>query len=299
MKRILAVLSLLALTVLFLGSECKKKTFVTDSTYTEEITSFILGDNDGKELFKPVSLTEESFFLDSTSLRYYYRFDSSTRKISVIIADSPKAIYPYSSVYDALARVQDVLYGHMYRITGDDTVHAYKMIDSLNRFAYFLKLYSDNYNYRGWRFWGFIGGVFQPYLNPGVRVINDLYGKKISAVPPPKEPPSPLSSYPNDAFYFREDSIAKFPLGDSLTLLSSIRDLLFVEQGDSIIGPLNTVPYNSQHRTGWRIPAASNKFYHLILFDLPGRFSVRIVNHVPESTLIKTNDYFIPYKVDI
>jgi hypothetical protein len=281
-------------TILILADAgCQKSTFETDSTYAEEIQNFILRDRDGKELFKPIYISESKFLYGLSQDTSFYRFDSTKRRIYVTISDSARDIYPYTGIYDALARVQDVMWGNMYRVKGIDTIRAYRVLDTLTRYGYFLKLYDDNYQYRGWRFKGFIGGYYQPYIAPEERTISGSNGPKSPAIAPAAAPPDLHSTY---GYYIRDDSIPKYPLGDSVTLTSTARDLIFTENGDTLLAPLNALPSNSHYSVKWRIPTNSNTLYHLILFDIKGRFTVK--NNV-DSTLIKVNDYFIPYKVDI
>jgi hypothetical protein len=131
-------------------SGCSKRTFTTDSTYAEEMQRFIVDSEDGRELFNPNIFSGRSFYPHYDSLHlYFYTIDSSRRSIGISVGNKPVDIFPFESIYDALGTVRDTYYGHLNRVVGNDTVPAYKVTNSLTRYAYFLKLYNDYYEYRG------------------------------------------------------------------------------------------------------------------------------------------------------
>ncbi|SYZ73336.1 hypothetical protein TRIP_C21454 [Candidatus Zixiibacteriota bacterium] len=286
---------ILVIMIIFWG--CKKRTFTVESTYAEEMQRFIVDSDDGRELYRQDIFSDRPFYAYYDSLHlYFYSIDSSHRRIRINIGSHVTDVYPYESIYNALGTVWDVYYGHLNRIDGADTVPAYILVDTLIRYAYFLKLYDDSYDYHGWRFWGFIGGKYNPVASQGGRVFGTA-GNVSWPATPPGIPPVPGDS---GGYYINDDFIPKFSLADSLTLLTNIPDIIFVEKGDSGVAPIKAATYSTRFRAGWRLPSQTTELYHLIFFDIPGRFKVdTLQDNSVESTLIKTYDYIIPFKADI
>jgi hypothetical protein len=304
MSKIYATACLFLIYAILSGSGCRKKTFESDSTYAEEMTNFINADRDGKALFGLNIFSDASFLTNDTllgdsTIRCFYKYDSTVRKVSITIADTPSDIYPYQYVYDALAKIIDVGYGDVYRIIGIDTLYAYKLLDSLIRYAYFVKLYNDSYIYRGWRLLGYVQGPYMPYLEPGNRRIVGNGNISMSAVPAPGVPPNVLDSYQHNRNFIPDDTIPKFQLGDSLTLYSKIRDVIFTENGSDDVKALNVIPYQTYYRIGWRGPSATDMLYHLVRFNIPGKLLIKYVGGQADTTYLKIDDYVIPFKIDI
>jgi hypothetical protein len=304
MGKILTAAILLFILIVIFGSGCKKNTFETDSTYSEEMINYIDNDIDGRDLFSKNIFSDSSFvpndtLLGNSEIRCYYKYDSIVRNITVTIADQPSDIYPFEYVYDALARVIDVGYGHVYKINGPDLIPSYKLIDSLTRYAYFVKLYNDSYIYRGWRLFGYIQGPYIPYLDPGKEKLIAGTNISLAANPPIGVPPNVASTDPHNRNYIMDDSIPKFPLNDSLTLYSDLNDIIFTEVNSEKVGALNTILNQSKYKTGWRITAVSDKLYHLVRFNLAGKFAIKFISGKADTTYLKSIDYVIPYKADI
>ena len=171
------------------------------------------------------------------------------------IATAPHDIYGNNSIYDAVVRGNDNFYGKMYKIVGVDTSLYHPIEINLNRFAYFLKLYPDNYGYHGWRFWGYsVDNLTSVYYG----TFTARSGKSFSAY---------QSGYPLDAnstlgnrlgFYFiTKNEITKLTPGDSLTYQSSLSYRVFAETSD---GKRRYIDM-TENEGGWRIPSAGDKFY--------------------------------------
>ncbi len=258
------------------------------------IRSFVLDTEEGHALFSTNLYSSDPFLFEGSGQPCFYGFDSTRRSVNVTLAKNPKDIPPYTGIYDALAKVTDNFYGKVMRISGTDTTRAYNMQNTIVRYGYFIKPFADWYPNRGWEFWGFIGGKYSPGLIPGNRSIIGSDGLTMPALPPQGPPPSP-SSGSSAGYYINFDDIKKFPPGDSLTLKSSEKDLVFIETDMGMIKPLNVISAGNGFQTGWKVPPETNKLYHLMTFDRSGYFVVDTIGQAIESTLIKRDDYVIPY----
>ena len=271
--------------------------------YYREITNYINNSLDGSELFSTNLYPEDApFAMDESGDLYFYRVENVSRSItmdSLDLFEPSKQIYPFQYTRDVVASIDDDFSGNIYRIRGSDTTLAYKFESSLQRFAYFIKMFGDTYQYHGWRFWAYSG------LNFSIdgSFANDT-GLTISAMP------TNVSSLPNyrlGRYYIVEDYIAKYSLGDTITFSSIYPERLFYRDQSDTIKAFNTVLNDGDQNTGMRIPAATDVFYQLITFDSDEsgyHFKVDTVSAageaiVVESTLVKRGDYVIPFKVDI
>jgi len=272
--------------------------------YAREMRNYINNSLDGRELYSTDIYPEEiSFAIDESGDLYLYRVDNVVRVISIDSLDlyePEKYIYPFNYIRDAVAVVDDEFTGYLRRIRGEDTTLAYKFESSLQRFAYFFKMYDDNYQYHGWRFWAYsclnysIDGCFKSYDS-------SLTFCAIATAP------SSLPNYRLGRYYVQEDDIPKLPLGDSISFWSDYPERLFVRNNSEDLMGINTNLIDGKYRTGWRIPQATNVFYNIITFDSneSGYYfkvdtvSVAGESLVVESTFVKRGDYIIPYKVDI
>ncbi len=276
---------------------------VDSVNYLREIKNFINNSLDGKELYSTNLYPENApFAMDESGDLYFYRVENKSRSITVDSLDlyEPlKVIYPFDLTRDAVAAIDDDFSGKIYRIRGNDTTMAYKFENSLQRFAYFIKIYGDTYQYHGWRFWAYSG------LNYS---IDGAFASDSGATFDAK--PVNASSLPNSRlgrYYILEDDMAKLPLGDSLTFSSNYSERLFYRDRSDSIKTFNTILDNGKHKTGLRIPQSTDVFYQLITFDSNEsgyHFKVDTVSAagetlVVESTLVKRSDYVIPFKVDI
>ncbi len=280
---------------------------VDSVNYLREIKNYLNNSLDGQELFSTDLYPEDApFAMDESGDLYFYRVENLSRSITVDSLDlyEPlKVIYPFDLTRDAVAVIDDDFSGKIYRIRDNgttlDTTLAYKFENSLQRFAYFIKIYGDTYQYHGWRFWAYSG------LNYSIdgAFANDsgttFYATPVNA--------SSLPNYRLGRYYILEDEIAKLPLGDSITFSSIYPERLFYRDRSDTIKAFNTILDDGTHKTGWQIPLATDIFYQLITFDSNEsgyHFKVDTVSAagealVVESTLVKRGDYVIPFKVDI
>lgn len=277
--------------IVFLSVSCDKKTFTTDSTYAEEIESFIVDSENGKELFSQEIYARGPFSLNDTTVKYLLTIDSVIRKIRILIGSSPKDVPPYRSVYDASARIDDDYFGSLSRIVGTNLEPSYLFKSNVVRHAYFLKLYGDAYEYRGWRFWGFNGANATRRIEASSgKIFNaaELVRFDISASP---------TQLLNLANYLPVDDIPNFPFADSLTLVSSNRDIISVRNVQDSLTAVECRIQGSTFKAGWKLPGATSRYYHLLTFQMPGIFMIDSTLSPPETTLVKKLDFIIPISI--
>lgn len=291
-NRIAVVLAVLALVLLVAGCDPQDPTY---TTYYDEIKSFIMDSEDGRELFTTNIYPEEPFHIDDT-LMVLYLFDSIARSIDIDISDKPRDIYGFNSKYEAVARISDKYHGGLYRISDNDTTLYLETEIRLERYAYFLKLYDDGYQYHGWRFWGYAAANASDTL---YGTFTSQSGEVFSAAQGDDSPTSGLGNY-----FILKNNIPRLPLNDSLTYLSDFEDIIFAETADGKIRGLNSITEGLKYKTGWRIPSATSKFYHLITFDGPWtmEYDTTYIDSVVfyvDTALLKLHDFAIPYKANI
>lgn len=271
--------------------------------YLREMSNFINNSLDGKELYSTDIYPEEAPFpLDESDDLYFYRVENVSRSITVDSLDlyePPRNIYPFDYIRDAVAVIDDDFTGDIFRIRDNDTILAYKFESSLQRFAYFMKMYDDNLEYHGWRFWGYscLGYSIDGHFASDSGQVFTATPVNVSSLP----------NYRLGRYYVVEDFIAKLPLGDSITFSSNYQERLFCRDQSETIKAFNTVLDNGTYKTGWQIPLATDVFYQLISFDSDESgfyFKVDTLSAegealVVESTLVKRGDYVIPFKIDI
>jgi len=284
--------------IYMLPAGCSKNPSVVEYSYEDLIRSYVQDSEDGKALFSPDLYSSDAFAYGDAGERCFYIFDSTRRIENIAFGKNPKNIPPYDGVYDALVTITDKYYGSMMRVNGADTVRGYDVQNTVTRYGYFIKPFDDWYPYRGWEIWGFIGGKYTPDLPAGNRLLSGQSGASMPEIPPLGPPPSIGSNY-SSGYYINFDDIKKFPPGDSMTLASHEKDLVFVEGNAGAIKPFNLSAAGNDYKAGWRIPAETDKVYHLLTFDRGGYFVVDTVGQAVESTLIKTDDYVIPYGISL
>ena len=264
------------------------------ATYQDEINRFLADSEDGKELFTTVLYPDTPFYIDDTPL-IFYKIDSSRRRIEIDISDNPKNIYGFNSVYDAVAAIEDKFFGNYYMIENNDTSLLYNGDAILHRYGYFLKLYSDDYDYHGWRFWGY----------SATKAFDSLYGSfrnndglTFSVEVAQSLPNSGLGNY----FVLKND-IPSLPANDSLIYTSSTRDRIFAEQSDYKIGTLNTMLSGAEYMARWKIPPASTKFYHIIVLEGPLDIKVDTTFYADsihvDTSIFKHGDLAVPYRISL
>lgn len=280
-----------ALTLILIIAGCGERD-VAGIDYDREIRSFIRDSLDGQELFSTDIYPQDSpFSLDETTDLYYYRVDNVERTIAIDFSSEPRDIYPHNDVYDAVASITDNFFGRLYRIRDNDTTLAYNFESKLERYAYFLKLYGNAYEYHGWRFWGY------SCLNYSIDGVFSIDGNGTF-------PATRSSSLPNfrlGGYYVVKHDIPVLSFGDSLTFSSGFKERIMAEDHNEIIRGLNAVLDGDIYKIGWRIPPASSEFYHLITIDSDvSGYHFREVEGeggVIDSILVKVGDYAIPYAI--
>lgn len=271
--------------------------------YVREIRNYINNSLDGKELYATDLYPEEvPFAMDESGDLYYYRVNNVARSISIDSLDlfePVKIIYPFDYTRDVVAVIDDDFSGEIYRIRDNDTTLAYKFESSLQRFAYFIKMYGDTYQYHGWRFWAYSGlnySIDGAFSSDSGKV---FYATAVNS--------ASLPNYRLGRFFILDDLIAKLPLGDSVSFSSIYPERIFYRDRSDTIKAFNAVLEEGNYITGWKIPLATDVFFQLITFDSDESgfyFKVDTLSAegetlVIESTLVKRGDYVIPFKVDI
>ncbi len=289
--------------IIFAGLFSCGKIPVDRVDYLREMKNFINNSLDGKELYSMEIYPEDSpFAIDESDDLYFYRVENVSRLITVDSLDlyePPKDIYPFNYTRDAVAVIDDNFTGKLYRIRDNDTTVAYEFESNLQRFAYFIKMYGDNLQYHGWRFWAYsclnysIDGTF-----------TSDSGKTFDAMPTNV---SDLPNYRLGRYYIVEDYMAKLPLGDSISFSSNYPERFFYRDRSDTVKAFNTVLNDGTYQAGCQIPQATDIFYQLITFDSNesgyyfrvDTLSAEGETLVVESTLVKRGDFVIPFKVDI
>jgi hypothetical protein len=287
---------IISLSLIAIG--CGDNPTVISYSYSDMINSYIVDSEVGKALFSPQVYSEGFFIFGDSNQPHAFRFDSVKRSINIVIGTNRKDIASYEDIYDALATVTDSYFGALVRAAEADTIPVYKFESVIKRYGYFIKALGDSYPYRGWIFWGFVGGRYNPSVGPGNRLIKAASGITIEATPPTDNPPDPRSRM-TSGYYINFDDIKTVPLGDSFTYQSNEPDILFVEDSKGIRTPVNLTQAGASYKTGWRTPEDSDTLYHIVTIIRPGEFIVDTIGQAVESTLFKEDDYVIPYRFDL
>jgi len=265
------------------------------TTYPEEMVHFIEDSEDGQELFTINVYPDDAYYANDT-LMILLKIDSVSRDYEFDIDSSLRDIEGFDDVMNAVTSILDIFRGNIYVVSGADTTFYHPFISYLSRRAHFLKLYDDNYEYHGWRFWGY--SVVQPSGSP--------QGDFISAGD------TEFSTKPTDTLgywpywrYYNKNNIAYLAKGDSVTFESSQQLNVFVRSGRDNISAIRCQPFGGIYKTGWRAPASGSIFYNLAtvegIWDLdidttiiPGEGITGI-----DTTIVKMRDLAIPFKIDI
>jgi len=297
MSKLQGIIRLLMVLFALAVSGCEKNPEITHTTYQEEMISFIADSQEGRELFSQNLYPDSGESFTQSYYKLFYDFDSVKRTYKVDIAEAPHDIYSHNSIYDAVVNVNDYFYGKMSKIVGIDTTIYHPVEINLNRFAYFLKLYTDNYAYHGWRFWGYsVDNLTLLYYG----TFTSRSGKSFSAYQSGDLPDSNSTLGSKLGFYYiTKNSITKLPPGDSLTYRTSLSYRTFAETGD---GKRRLIEMNGDEG-GWRMPSSSDKFYRLITLEGPFEFRIDTTGTGPsqviDTVMIRNSDVIIPFKVDI
>ncbi|UCD18006.1 MAG: hypothetical protein JSV44_03620 [Candidatus Zixiibacteriota bacterium] len=290
------ILTVLLGGIIIAGFGCQDEHEIFNPTYRDQLLRLIVDTDDGREIYSANLFPDESFARDDSDDRYFYLIESRDRSISIVIANEPKKIDPYESIYDALATIIDVYIGSIQRINpGGDTTLAYPFRSTIVRYAYFLKLFNDSYPYLGWRLWGY----YSPGNNPTAdrRMVSSSGHVQMSLNGQFNNPPNPLGYYNTN--YLLYDDAPIFPLGDTITYTSDVDDLCQAQTGAASFKMVNTEADASSYKGGWRIINSKDPFHRLILIESAGVFHVDILDPgipVVESSLVRTEDYVVFYK---
>ena len=255
-----------------------------------EITRYILESEDGKELYTTDIFPAEPFYI-AENTQILYIIDSSKRVIDIDFLTSGTNFYSYDNLPVAEADVIDEFTGNAVKLVFGDTAGIYPLSYTVTRTGYFVKLYDDSYNYRGWRFWGYGTGEMDP---PGS--FSNQTGTVFST-----DPPETLAVAPRWR-YFEKNQIVTLSVGDSLTFICDTAASVFTSVGGGAVVGHGTVLEGGDYMTGWRV-SASEKFYRLIGIDMPWEFKIDtiyisidpLVIEI-DTSLIKSNSLFIPFK---
>jgi len=290
MRRLFFVISMLSLMAVILSWIACDSNDPVSTSDEYELTRFIVDSEDGKELYTIELFPDAPFYInDNTEI--YYRFDSNTRVIDIDYGASGTNFYGYDNIPVADVNVIDAYYGEAYKIVDGDTTERYPLVNNVTRMAYFLKLYDDSYNYRGWRFWGYATASIDPPGNFAV-----LSGPTFST-----DPPETLNVTPRWV-YFEKNQITALSAGDSITFnCNSAANIMTLNSSGDIVG-FGTTPQGGDHITGWRLPTTS-RFYQLIMVDMPWNytFDTTFISLDPlivtvDTSINKSADPIIPYK---
>ncbi len=283
---------------------CDKKPTVASLSYEQEMINYISGTEEGRELYSLDLFPDMSEqFKDRLGYVVTYEFDSTRRHYDIDTSDigGPADMYGFADIYDAVVRIDDTLYGKLNRIIGDSIIFYRYVKIAVTRYAYFLKLYTDDYSHRGWRFWGYGVDNLDPQQYGSFETSS---GSSFSAFQSGDvlDVKSPLKNKVGFYFVFKNNMI-KLQLGDSLTYRGLNRDILFAEKKDGIRHNINLISDGSNYIGGWRTPSGSDKFYRLITFEGPYFEKIDTVTvgggQQIYTTRIRYSDVVIPFKVDI
>jgi len=290
MKRLLwriAILSILAMVPVWMGCDEEDDPYITSDDF--EITRYLEDSEDGVELYTTSLFPDEPVYIDD-STQIFYEIDSVSRSITIDYGTSGRDFYGYDNIATAVADVDDILFGTAYKIINGDTTEAHPLTDNIARSGYFLKLYNDNYNYRGWRFWGYSSSLIIPR---GTFTVPNL--PQFST-----DPPETLSGSPSWV-YFEKNQIVALAAGDSITFVCDEAANIFAPGVGGISG-YGPIADGGKYKAGWRLPA-TDQFYHLIYVDMPWVYKVDttfISNDPPvleiDTAIIKSGDPIVPYK---
>jgi hypothetical protein len=288
MNRSRLTFGLAASVLILIATGCGEKD-VSYLTYQDEMIRYITDSRDGREIFTTDLYSKKPFYVKGDTIhQYIYRIDSVKRSTNVEIAKSPRDIYPFTNVYDALASVEDEFFGNMYRLDGADTIFALKVVNVLTRYGYFIKIYGDSHPYKGWQFWGFVGGMAPttPLQFGQLTWDTDM---KIEVKSP---------EYKTD--YIQEDDFPMISAGTRVTYNGLFDQRFHAEQTEGQVDVFAADQRNN-HRVSWNVPSTADKYYHSILFEEEGYLTydtTRIGGKIIiDSVLYRDWDFVVPYKI--
>ncbi len=277
---------------------------VVSTSYEQDMINFINNSKEGRELFSiDLYPNRTEPFKDRFGYLVFYAIDSIKRFYEVDTNDigGPADMYGFEDIFDAVVRVNDTLYGKLNRIIGENTTIYRRLEIAVTRFAYFLKLYTDEYAYHGWRFWGYgVDNLLSQQFGTFLPKSGDSFSAYQSG-----DVLDPKRTLKNKmGFYFvLKNNMARLPRGDSLTYRNSTKEWFFAEMNDSVRRNISLTSDGSNYTGGWKMPSGSDKFYRLITFEGPYFERIDTVMIGDEqliyTTRVRYSDVIIPFKVDI
>ncbi len=273
---------------------CDDKATPPYTLYSEEIEYFIKDSEDGKELFTQNLYPDESFTVGDT-MEIFYTFDSVIRERIVLNIYDPQDLYGLSDKYSATADITDIYYGRLNRIEIDDTA-SYDLTINLNRSAFFIKLYNDNYPAHGWIFWRY--DMMSKVPDATIDGENGLPFSTNDTGDFAWIGPS------NNYYYLLEDFIPRYNRNDDMTLEIDRPEVIFTRNAGNTLVPLETSLSGGDNIVSWRAPSATSDFFHLItingamIMDVDTTFdeSGLIIRSV-DTSFIKNEDFVLPFKL--
>nr|MBN2277893.1 hypothetical protein [candidate division Zixibacteria bacterium] len=256
------------------------------TTYFDEMRSFIEESVDGRELYTINLYPEDSYYADDT-LRVMVHIDSTIRYYDCDIDTIPRDIGGFDQILNAVIEIHDFFYGRVDTIGNSDTAFYHYMESWVTRRAYFLKLYDDNYEYHGWRFWGY---SCVTTAAAAVGEFKSSGGEAFSTLPPDT---MYIMYIPHIKFwkYFNKNNVVIISPKDSIVFTTDQSLNVFPLVGGKVIGSFRTVLSGDKYTTGWRLPSSSEAFFNLFIVD--GSW---VLDN--DSTLVKKVDQAIPFKIN-
>ncbi len=267
--------------------------------YNYQMRLFIEEDPDGIELYSQNIYPDStaSFHLDSTDDLYFYDIDNVTRTYYYDIDKKPDTIFGFFDILSAVVTINDKFTGNVYRIRGNDTSRAYGLESNVQRFAYYLKLYGDAYQYAGWRFWAYSCNYYSP---DGYFLTSDR-----DTIPAFETKTTGIRGFYNHlgSYVALKQDIVRLHYGDSITYFSRYKERIIAQNRDDDLQYFyNTVPDGDKYKIGWTVPESSDYYYHLITIDsdTTGYNFKEVKNNddeVIDSVMVKTGDIVVPYSL--
>lgn len=270
------------------------------SYYVDQLLLYIDEDPDGSEIFSTDVYSPNPFSIDESGIKYFYRIDSTKRNnvtLNMVFPDSAIDIPPYTDVKYAVVPVLDAYWGSLNRIELDgDTNFCARMTSLITRKALFLKLYSDTYQYHGWRFWGYWSESSAPNATrtltgptlSGTKTLNIGGGNLSGAVLPVQV-----------RAYFYYDTLPVFRAGQTMEYYSNAPDIISVRVSQDSINAFRAESAGMGYAIGWKSHSSGEPFNKLLLVEEPWYFDVDTIDYdipIVESTLVKFDDYVVFYK---
>ena len=133
----------------------------------DELRRYLYESEDGLDLFRAADLFVEQAFVDpfNTNDTLIQVVDSTWRDIETLrIVDYARGNYRYVELLPFPARDAELIVYDFYRIitkriAGTDTTAVDTTQRALTRYAYFVKMGDDSQRFKGWKLYGYNGGV--------------------------------------------------------------------------------------------------------------------------------------------